>query len=157
MTDDRQPGALGRSVAIAADHAGIDIKTMLASVLRELGFAVTDLGPTDTVSVDYPDFAHRLARKIAAGDVDWGVLVCGSGVGMSIAANKVPGVRAALVGDSYTARLARNHNDANVIVFGARVIGPELMKACLTEFAAAAFTPGDDGRHRRRVDKLEIP
>lgn len=143
------------TVLIAADHAGVDVKRDLGAFLASLGYDVRDLGPHDTTSVDYPDYAHRLAERVASGDGAWGVLICGSGIGMSIAANKVPGARAALVHEAYTARMAREHNDANIVVLGARVLGPELMRECLRVFARTAFTPGDDGRHRRRVDKLE--
>lgn len=142
-------------VYIASDHAGVATKAMLAEFVRELGHEVVDLGPADTASVDYPDFAHRLATQVVSEPGSWGVLICGSGIGMSIAANKVSGARAALVHEAYTARMARNHNDANVVVLGARVIGPEIMKECLRAFAAADFTPGDDGRHARRVGKIE--
>ena len=144
------------TVLIAADHAGVDVKRDLGAFLASLGYDVRDLGPHDTTSVDYPDYAHRLAERVVRGEGVWGVLICGSGIGMSIAANKVPGARAALVHEAYTARMAREHNDANIVVLGARVLGPELMRECLRAFASAGFTPGDDGRHRRRVDKLEL-
>ena len=142
-------------VLIASDHAGVDVKSDVGAFLRSLGHEVSDLGPETTSSVDYPDFAHRLGNAVVQGEGDWGVLVCGSGIGMSIAANKVSGVRAALANDPYSARMAREHNDANVLVFGARVIGPEMIKEVVRAFAEGTFTPGDDGRHRRRVDKIE--
>lgn len=142
-------------VLIASDHAGVDVKSDVAAYLRELGHEVTDLGPAARDAVDYPEYAHLLGRAVVRGDGDWGVLVCGSGVGMSIAANKVPGVRAALANDPYCARMAREHNDANVLVFGARVIGPEMIREVVRAFADGRFTPGNDGRHRRRVDKIE--
>lgn len=142
-------------IAIAADHAGVDVKANLAQWLRDAGHDVEDLGPLDTQSVDYPDFAHRLARHVVDGHAERGVLLCGSGIGMAIAANKVPGARAALVHDAYTARMARQHNDANIVVLGARILGPDLLRECIALFLEEAFTPGDDGRHRRRVDKLE--
>lgn len=145
----------GKRVMIASDHAGVDSRADLVRHLESRGLDVTDLGPESYDSVDYPDFAHELARRVVAGDADWGVLVCGSGIGMSIAANKVAGARAALVHEAYTASMARQHNDANIVVLGARVLGPEIMKACLDAFAAADFTPGDDGRHARRVAKIE--
>lgn len=145
--------ALSKTVYIASDHAGVDSKAMLAEFLRRLGYSTEDLGPTTTDSVDYPDFAHLLGEKVVKSG-HWGVLVCGSGIGMSIAANKVPGVRAALVHDAYTAAMARAHNDANVVVLGARVLGPDVMKSCLTAFTESHFDPGDDGRHARRVKKL---
>jgi ribose 5-phosphate isomerase B len=142
-------------VLIASDHAGVAVKADVVRYLASLGHQVVDLGPESTESVDYPEFAHRLGRAVVDGQGDWGVLVCGSGIGMSIAANKVPGVRAALANDPYCARMAREHNDANVLVFGARVIGPEMIREVVRAFAGADFTPGDDGRHRRRVDKIE--
>lgn len=142
-------------VLIASDHAGVAVKADVAAFLRAAGHEVSDLGPETSTSVDYPEFAHRLGHAVVAGEGDWGILVCGTGIGMSIAANKVPGVRAALANDSFSARMAREHNDANVLVFGARVIGPEMIKEVVGAFAAGDFTPGDDGRHRRRVDKIE--
>lgn len=144
-----------KRVMIASDHAGVDVRADLKRHLESRGLDVVDLGPESYDSVDYPDFAHDLARRVVDGEADWGVLVCGSGIGMSIAANKVPGARAALVHEAYTARMAREHNDANIVVLGSRVLGPEIMKACLDAFASAAFTPGDDGRHARRVQKIE--
>ena len=143
------------TVLIASDHAGVAVKSEVSDHLRTLGHEVLDLGPTSTASVDYPEFAHRLATAVVGGDGDWGILVCGTGIGMSIAANKVPGARAALANDPFSARMAREHNDANVLVFGARVIGPEVIKQVVGTFAAAGFTPGDDGRHARRVAKIE--
>ncbi|TVR01497.1 MAG: ribose 5-phosphate isomerase B [Deltaproteobacteria bacterium] len=143
-------------IAIAADHAGVDVKDDLKRFLATLGHQTEDLGPQSRESVDYPDFAHHLAREVVEGKADRGVLICGSGIGMSIAANKVPGARAALVHDAYTARMARQHNDANILVLGARVLGPDLLKDCLHVFLNEDFTPGDDGRHLRRVQKLEL-
>lgn len=142
-------------VYIASDHAGVDVKADLRAYAEELGYSVVDLGPESTTSVDYPDFAHRLATKVVETDGAWGILVCGSGIGMSIAANKVKGARAALVHDAYTAEMARNHNDANIVVVGSRVLGPELLRQCVRVFAASEFTPGNDGRHARRVSKIE--
>lgn len=142
-------------VLIASDHAGVDVKSDVAGFLRSLGHEVIDLGPSSTVSVDYPEFARSLGEAVVRGEGDWGILVCGSGIGMSIAANKIVGVRAALANDPYSARMAREHNDANVLVFGARVIGPEMIKEVVRAFAAGRFTPGDDGRHLRRVQKIE--
>lgn len=142
-------------VLIASDHAGVDTRAELVAFLKGKGHDVVDLGPESKSSVDYPDFAHRLAAAVVEEEGAWGVLVCGSGIGMSIAANKVKGARAALVHNSYTARMAREHNDANVVVLGARVVGIEVMKACLDAFSATSFDPGDDGRHARRVGKIE--
>ena len=138
-------------VAIAADHAGFDLKTALVAELEALGCAALDLGAPDRELVDYPDLAGALARAIADARARRGVLMCGSGIGMSIAANRHPAIRAALCHDGLTARLARQHNDANVLVLGARLIGPETAKDCLKIFLSTAF---DGGRHARRVAKL---
>ena len=143
-------------VLIASDHAGVDTKAELLQFLQEQGLDVVDLGPQERTAVDYPGFAQKLARAVVNGEGAWGVLICGSGIGMSIAANKVPGARAALVHEAYTARMAREHNDANIVVLGARVIGPEIMKECLLSFARTPFDPGNDGRHARRVSQLEV-
>ncbi|MFT6399828.1 MAG: RpiB/LacA/LacB family sugar-phosphate isomerase [Bradymonadia bacterium] len=144
------------TVLLASDHAGVDVKADVGCFLESLGFTVRDLGPQSRESVDYPQFAHLLAQSVVDGKGDWGILVCGSGIGMSIAANKIPGARAALANDPYSARMAREHNDANVLVFGARVIGAEMIKEVVKAFAHATFSPGDDGRHRRRVTKIEL-
>jgi len=141
-------------IAIASDHAGFELKAMLADWLRMQGHDVADLGPADTASVDYPDYGYALAATVASGDADKGVAVCGSGIGISIAVNRNPGARCALVSDSLSARLAREHNDANVIAFGARMIGPDLAKDALSIFLATPF--GGD-RHARRVAKLGAP
>ena len=138
-------------IAIAADHAGYELKCALKRRLIEDGFDVDDLGTDNTDSVDYPDFAGVLADAVAKGRSRRGVLLCGSGIGMSIAANRVPGVRAALVHDAETARLARRHNDANVLVLGAQLIEPDVAEDCLHAFLT---TPFEGGRHQRRVNKL---
>ncbi len=141
-------------IAIASDHAAFDMKAMLAAYLRDAGHEVVDLGPADTTSVDYPDFGYRLARAIADGEAKRGVALCGSGIGISIAVNRNPACRCALVSEPLSAALAREHNDANVIAMGARVIGAEMAKACLDTFMKTAF--GGD-RHARRVAKLSNP
>lgn len=138
-------------IAIAADHAGVSLKETLKSELDELGFDVLDLGTNGPESVDYPDFANAVADTIRAGKARRGVLVCGSGIGVSIAANRHPGIRAALCHDAVTARLARQHNDANVLVLGARTTGLDVAKDCLRIFMDTAF---EGGRHARRVAKL---
>ncbi len=138
-------------VAIASDHAGVALKGVLVTELRALGHEVLDLGTHGTDSVDYPDFGHALAETIVAGRAERGVLVCGTGIGISIAANRHAGVRAAVCHDVTSARLAREHNDANVLALGARLIGDEVAKECLRVFLATAF-PG--GRHTGRVAKL---
>ena len=139
-------------VAIGADHAGFDLKNSLTAVLKELGYGVLDLGTNGPESVDYPDFADAVAMALTAGDARFGVLVCGSGIGMSIAANRHGGVRAALCHDVETARLAREHNDANVLVLGSRLIDPNVAEECVRVFFATKFDGGE--RHARRVAKL---
>ena len=139
-------------IAIASDHAGVDLKGDLIRSLRSLGFEVEDLGPADTSSVDYPDYAHLLARAVADGRIDSGILVCGTGIGMSMAANRHAGVRAAVCHDAYTAEMARRHNNANVLCVGARVIGAGVAEQVAKVFAETAF---EGGRHERRTGKIE--
>lgn len=141
-------------IALASDHAAIELKAMLADWLHGLGHEVSDLGPHDGTSVDYPDYGYKLAAAIAAGEAERGIAICGSGIGISIAVNRNPACRAALVSEPLSAQLAREHNDANVIALGARLIGPEMAKACVTAFLSTEF--GGD-RHQRRVDKLSNP
>ncbi|WP_119421585.1 ribose 5-phosphate isomerase B [Desertibaculum subflavum] len=139
-------------IAIAADHAGFALKEVLKEDLLAAGHQVMDLGTADgTTSVDYPDFGAALARAIAGGQATRGVVVCGTGIGISIAANREPKVRCALCHDVTTAKLAREHNDANVIAFGARVIGAEVARDALRSFLTTAFA---GGRHAGRVGKL---
>jgi ribose 5-phosphate isomerase B len=139
------------TIAIAADHAGIDLKSVLSEELRQAGFTVLDLGTNSAESVDYPDFADALVGALKGGRAGRGVLVCGTGIGISIAANRHRGVRAALCRDATDARLAREHNDANVLVLGGRTTGVEVARDCLKTFLA---TPFGGGRHARRVQKL---
>ena len=141
-------------IAIVSDHAAFDMKAELADHLRELGHEVLDLGTTSTDSVDYPDYGYRLGQAIADGRATLGVALCGSGIGISIAVNRNPACRCALVSDGLSARLAREHYDANVIAMGARLIGIETARDCLASFLA---TPFAGGRHQRRVDKLTNP
>jgi len=141
-------------IAIASDHAALALKADLVAWMREVGHQVTDLGPEGVDSVDYPDYGYKLAEEIAAGRADFGVALCGSGIGISIAANRHPACRCALVSEPLTARLAREHNDANVIAMGARLIGIEMAKECIELFLGTAF---GGGRHQRRVDKLSHP
>lgn len=138
-------------IAIASDHAGMRLKDRLRECLTAQGYALEDLGTYAEEAVDYPDFALAVAEEVAAGRFDRGILVCGTGAGMCIAANKVPGVRAALCNDPFTAQASRAHNDANVLTLGARVIGPEL--AC-TITRTWLETPFEGGRHARRVAKI---
>jgi RpiB/LacA/LacB family sugar-phosphate isomerase len=139
-------------ILIASDHAGFELKELLAERARESGHEVVDLGPATEDPVDYPDFAHDLATRIAAGEAERGVLICGTGIGMSIVANRHRGVRAALCHDAFTAELARRHNNANVLCMGGRTTGPGVAIQMLDIFLA---TPFDGGRHGRRVEKVE--
>ncbi len=139
-------------ILIASDHAGFDLKEMLGGRARETGHEVLDLGPEGRDAVDYPDFAHQLARELLAGMGDLGVLVCGTGIGMSMAANRHPGVRAALCHDAFTAEQARRHNHANVLCVGSRTTGAGVALQMLDIFLA---TPFEGGRHERRVEKIE--
>ncbi|ODP36027.1 ribose 5-phosphate isomerase B [Sphingomonas turrisvirgatae] len=141
-------------IAIASDHAAIELKAALADWLRDMGHDVTDLGPDTAASVDYPDYGYKLAAALADGTAERGIALCGSGIGISIAVNRHPKARCALVAEPLSAALAREHNDANAIAMGARLIGVEMAKACVTAFLATEF--GGD-RHQRRVDKLTTP
>lgn len=141
-------------IAVGSDHAGFHLKTILADHLSAAGHEVIDLGTHDTVSVDYPDFGRAVGKAVAAGTARFGVAVCGSGIGICIAANKVQGIRAATVHDVTSARLSREHNDANVMCVGARFIGHQVALDALDAFLAADFA---GGRHTRRVDKLNNP
>lgn len=138
-------------IAIASDHAALGLKADLAEWLRDLGHEVADLGTHGSESVDYPDFGYALAEAVASGQAERGVVLCGTGIGISIAVNRNPGVRCALVSEPVSARLAREHNDANVLAMGARIVGPELARGCLEAFLA---TPFGGERHARRVAKL---
>ena len=140
-------------IAIGADHAGFEIKEKLRGCLRDLGHQVIDAGTVNTDPVDYPDYAEAVGKLILAGKADRGVLVCGSGVGASIAANKLPGIRAALCHDTYSARQGVEHDDMNILALGARVIGRELARELVRTFLAATFT-GEE-RHRRRIEKIK--
>jgi|ERR1035437_4238553 ribose 5-phosphate isomerase B len=138
-------------IALASDHAGYVEKEDLKRTLDELGIQYTDMGTTSTEPVDYPDFARKAAEAVASGEYDQGLLVCGSGTGMAIAANKVPGIRAAVAWNEEIARLAREHNDANVLSLAARYTPPEKLKDIVKAWFAAGF---DGGRHQPRVDKI---
>ena len=138
-------------IALAADHAGYALKDELAAWLREQGHDVADLGTNSADSVDYPEFGARLARTIASGQAERAVAVCGSGIGISIAINREPKCRCARVDDPLSAALAREHNDANVIAIGGRLIGSDMAKACVAAFLGTDFA---GGRHQRRVDQL---
>ena len=143
-----------RAVAIACDHAGFQLKSKLKEQLVTKGIEVIDLGPDSEDSVDYPDFGFAMAKALSDDRAETGVLVCGSGIGISMAANRHPDVRAALVHDALGARMSRLHNDANVICFGGRMIGEEVAMDCLNIFLETDF---EGGRHARRVGKLGQP
>lgn len=138
-------------IAMAADHGGYELKAILKEALEAKGVSVLDLGTDGPQSVDYPDFADAMAAAVRDGRAGKGVLICGTGIGMSIAANRHPELRAALVHDAFGTRLARQHNDANVIVLGGRTIGVEVAKDCLALFLSTEF---EGGRHARRVAKM---
>ena len=138
-------------IALAADHAGYLLKDELARWLVEQGHEVTDLGTNGPESVDYPEYGRKLARAVASGEAERGIAVCGSGIGISIAVNREPKCRCARVDDPLSAALAREHNDANVLAFGGRLIGADMAKACILAFLGADFA---GGRHQRRVDQL---
>ncbi|MAQ18635.1 MAG: ribose 5-phosphate isomerase B [Sandaracinus sp.] len=139
-------------VFLGADHAGFALKEVLEQALEELGHEAVDLGTHDTERVDYPDYGHRVAEAVLAHEGSLGVLVCGSGIGISIAANRHPGVRAALCHDGYSARMSRAHNDANVLCMGARVVGEGLARDVLESFLGGSF---EGGRHADRVAKID--
>ena len=139
------------NVIIASDHAGLELRQELVALLKERGVACEDVGPTSRESVDYPDFARQVSRAVAAGKYTHGVLVCGTGIGMSIVANKYRGVRAALCTTEFEARMCRAHNDANVLCVGQRVVGGGVARAILEAFLA---TPFEGGRHEKRVQKI---
>ncbi|MBL8660546.1 MAG: ribose 5-phosphate isomerase B [Rhodospirillales bacterium] len=141
-------------IAIACDHAGFALKSALKADLTSIGRDIIDLGTNGTSSVDYPDFGYAIAHAIRHGRAQLGVLICGSGIGISIAANRFPEIRAALVHDALGAKMARLHNDANVICFGGRMIGEDVAIDCLRVFLATEF---EGGRHTRRIGKLSNP
>lgn len=141
-------------IAIASDHAALSMKAALVVWLTSEGHDVIDLGPHDETSVDYPDYGYALGHAIATGAAEKGIALCGSGIGISIAVNRNPACRCALVSEALSAKLSREHNDANVIAMGARLIGIDMAKACLEAFLSTPF--GGD-RHVRRVDKLSNP
>ena len=140
-------------IAIGADHAGFELKQILLDYLRHRGHEVIDLGTTSEDPVDYPDFAEAVSKVLLDGAAERGVLVCGSGVGASVSANKIPGIRAGLCHDTYSARQGVEHDDMNILVLGARVIGVELARELVNTFLAANFN-GEE-RHRRRIEKIK--
>jgi len=139
------------TVVVASDHGGLELKAALVAHLASLGMTVRDLGTMNDDSVDYPDYAAQVAQVLGRGEAGRGLLICGTGIGMSIAANKFPGVRAALVNDEFTARMAKEHNDANILVMGGRVLPADLAKRMVQIWLE---TPFEGGRHQRRLDKI---
>ena len=138
-------------IVITSDHTGIDLRKAVVAHLEARGFAVEDVGPTSTESTDYPKWGEKAARVVLAGGAQLGIAICGTGFGISLAANKLKGIRCVVCSEPYTAKLSRQHNNANVIAMGARLIGIDTAKDCLSTFLA---TPFDGGRHERRVAKL---
>ena len=139
-------------IALGADHGGYELKEKIKKHLTEKGIETVDMGTNSTDSVDYPKYGHLVAAAVVKKEVDFGILVCGTGIGISIAANKINGIRAAVCHNEYTARLSRLHNDANIIALGARVLGEDLGLACVETFINTEF---EGGRHARRVGKIE--
>lgn len=138
-------------IALGADHAGFHAKEIIKKFLQEQGYTVDDLGTNSEGSVDYPDYGKAVSERVAAGGAQLGILVCGTGIGMAMAANKVPGIRAAQAHDAFTARMAREHNDANVLTLGGRVVDDAKAVEIVREFLGVQFA---GGRHQRRVDKI---
>ena len=154
------PYGAAMRIALASDHAALDLKSALRDWLIEQGHEVADLGPDTADSVDYPDYGYKLAGVVADGTAERGIALCGSGIGISISVNRNPAVRCALVSEPLSAALAREHNDANCLAMGARLIGVDMAKACVTAFLNTEFAdslPDGTGRHQRRVDKLSNP
>lgn len=142
---------LGSKIAIGSDHAGFDLKEHLKKILADMGYDTIDVGTHDKNSCDYPDFAIPVAHAVANKDAAAGVLVCSTGIGMSIAANKIPGIRAALVHHAFEAEMTRRHNNANILCLGANITGPAIAEQALKTFIQTDF---EGGRHQRRVDKM---
>lgn len=140
-------------VAIGSDHAGIDLKKELVSLLAEMRIECIDYGTDSPQSVDYPDFGEKVSKEVSAGNADRGILICGTGIGMSIVANKVSGIRASLCNDLFTAKMSRLHNDANVLVIGGRIVGRDLAKEIVRTWFSTEF---EGGRHANRLNKIKL-
>jgi RpiB/LacA/LacB family sugar-phosphate isomerase len=138
-------------IAIASDHTGTELKENIKAFLSEIGSEFIDMGSVGNDSVDYPDYGIPVAERVSSGEIEKGILICGTGIGMSIVANKFPGVRAALVNDIYSARMAKEHNDANILVIGGRVLGKGLSMEIVKTWLESRF---EGGRHQRRLDKI---
>jgi len=143
---------MSKKFYIATDHAGYAIKAYVKDIVTELGHKIIDLGPDSADRVDYPDFAKKCAQSVLADKGSFGILICGTGIGISIAANKIAGIRAALCHDGYTAKLTRQHNDANILCFGERVVGKGVIEDMLEAFCSTEF---EGGRHTGRIAKIE--
>lgn len=139
-------------IGLACDHGGVELKEEVKPFLKSMGFEPIDLGTFNKDSVDYPDYAILVAERISKGEMERGILICGTGIGMSMVANKFPGVRAALVNDLYSSRFSREHTDANILVMGGRIVGRELAKEIIKVWLNTAFA---GGRHKRRLEKIE--
>jgi ribose 5-phosphate isomerase B len=148
----KQGDVYSMKVAIGADHAGYRLKAELLDFIRSLGHEVEDFGAHGPESVDYPDFASAVCGKVVSGEADRGILVCGTGIGMSIAANKIPGIRCALVHDVFSAKATREHNDTNVLALGERVVGPGLAQEIIGTWLSTEFSQGE--RHKQRIAKM---
>ena len=138
-------------IAIANDHAGIEMKLLICHLLEEMKLSYKDFGTNSTSSCDYPKMAYLAAKSVSSGECERGIVICGTGIGVSLAANKVHGIRCALLSDCFSARMAREHNNANMLAIGARVVGPELAKEIVKAFINAEF---EGGRHQRRIDMI---
>ncbi|MEX2785557.1 ribose 5-phosphate isomerase B [Streptococcus sp. H49] len=139
-------------LVIGSDHVGFELKKVIIEYLAELGYDVADFGPDSAERTDYPLYGQKVAQAVAAGDFDLGILICGTGVGISISANKVKGIRAVVCSEPYSAKLSREHNNTNILAFGSRVVGPELAKMIVKEWLAAEF---EGGRHAKRVEMIK--
>ncbi|MGM0240876.1 ribose 5-phosphate isomerase B [Enterococcus sp. AZ103] len=139
-------------LAIGSDHVGLELKPTIIDYLKELGHQVEDFGPTTNQRTDYPKYGKKVAEAVAAGDYDGGILICGTGVGISISANKVKGIRAVVCSEPYSAKLSKEHNNTNILAFGSRVIGSELAKMIVKEWLEASF---EGGRHANRIEMID--
>ncbi len=138
-------------IAIGSDHAGFELKAEIKSLLKEIGLECIDFGTDGTTSVDYPDFGRKVSEAVSRGEIDRGILICGTGIGMSIVANKFPNVRASLCNDLFTAKMSRLHNDANILVIGGRIVGKDLAKEIVRVWFSTEF---EGGRHVKRLEKI---
>lgn len=139
-------------IAIGSDHAGFDLKTDIIALLKEMGFECIDFGTNGPQSVDYPDFGEKVSIAVSKGEIDRGILICGTGIGMSIVANKFPNIRASLCNDLFTAKMSRLHNDANILVIGGRIVGKDLAREIVRVWLTTEF---EGGRHLMRLEKIK--